>query len=93
MRGECQKMEDFEVWGVSTPATASPSPDGSSRGKRRAQVWKWHRGIPSNPRVSIPVLWCAGLDAPRGFGWAGRKEGDRVEEEEEEQEEKEAQGS
>lgn len=31
-------MEDFEVWGVSTPATVSPSPDGASRGQRRAQV-------------------------------------------------------
>lgn len=39
-------MEDFKAWGVSTPATVSPSPDGASRGQRRAQVWK-RRGTPS----------------------------------------------
>lgn len=49
-------MEDFEVWGVSTPATASPSPDGASRGKRPAQVWKWHGGIPST--LESPALLC-----------------------------------
>ena len=59
-------MEDFEVWGVSTPATASPSHDGASRGKRRAQAWNWRGGLSStlgSPFLSRGV-W--GLDTPRG---------------------------
>lgn len=62
-------MEDFEVWGVSTPATVSPSPDGASRGQRRAQVWKG-RGIPA-PQAS--TLW-----GVQGWGHPGVW-GERVE--------------
>lgn len=58
-------MEDLEVWGASTPATASPSPDGASRGKRRAQAWKWRGGIPST--LGSPFL-------SRGmWGWMHRR--------------------
>lgn len=56
MRGGCQKMEDFEVGGVSTPATTSSSPDGASRGKRRSQAWKRRGGIPST--LGSPFLSC-----------------------------------
>lgn len=80
--GGARKMEDFEVWGVWTPATVSPSPDGASRGQRRAQVWG-RRGVPS---PGSPPGWGAGLGAPRGLGrgGGGQEGGDGSEEEGEE---------
>lgn len=82
MRG-CQKMEDFEVWGVSTPATASVSPDGASRGKRRAQVWKCREEL-SAPQGLHPCevcgagctwgLWISGNRGKDSIGGGGREE-------------------